>query len=454
MSFEVEELGAVKRKISITVPEEVVTKKVDDAYKMMNRQVRMPGFRPGKIPRHILEKQVPMQSLKEVFQDLMQDHYEEALKETGITPAGQPEIDPTGLKDIKKGDPLKFSVILDIKPEIALNEYKGLKIKRKEIRITDQQLEETLEKILARYGHFEHHDDDHEIQKDDHLVIDFQGFFEGAPLEGGAHDNYPVRVGEKKMIEGFEDQLIGHKVGEEFEIRTALPANWNNKVRRVSMPIPGAEQDKQEDLAIFMVKIKEVKKQALPELSEEIAEKEGFVSVEQFRLAVKTDLQGYYEQQHELKIKEDIFNKLVDEYKQEPSETLVKREMKFMIEGMKYQIEQSGTKLEDSGFEPEKAEKEWRPKAVFNTKGYMVLEAIAGKENIHVTQADFDEEFEKLAEQTKQELDVVKSRVMANPDTMEQTKTKLLGQKTMDFLFSHCEFEYVKEEDKEAADKA
>ena len=118
-----------------------------------------------------------------------------------------------------------------------------------------------------------------------------------------------------------------------------------------------------------------------------------------------------------------------------------------MIEGMKYQIEHSGMKLEDSGFEPEKAEKEWRGKAIFNTKGYLVLEAIAAKENIHVTQTDLDEEYKKLAEQTKQKVEDIKRRLMANAESLSQTSIKILGQKTMNFIYSHCEFEYVKELD-------
>jgi trigger factor len=451
MEFAVEELDNLKRKLNITVPEDEVCSRVNNAYKILNRQITMPGFRKGKIPQKILEKQVPIQSLTEMFQEMMQEYYDKALKESGIIPAGAPEIENTELENIKKDAPFKFSVVLDIKPSLEVKDYKGLKYKMQEARVSEEELEKAVNDILVRYGNLEHYEDEeHKVQIGDFLLIDFEGFLEGEPLEEGAATDYKVRVGDKRMIEGFESQLIDHKVGEEFEIKVALPANWNNKIRRISMPVPGGEGETHDDRATFQVKIKEVRNQVLPELNDEIAEKEGFSNVDLFRRGVKTDLQGYKEQQEEIRIKEDIFNKLVKENEVDPPETMIKRELRFMIEGMKYQIEQSGMKLEDSGFEQEKAEDEWRDKAIFNTKGYLVLEAIASRENIHVAQTDLDEEYKKLAEQTKQKVEDIKRRMMANAESLSQTSSKILGQKTMDYIYSNCEFEYVQElEEKE-----
>ncbi len=447
MDLIVEELERNRKKLKITIPKEVVSRKVDGAYKELNRQIRMPGFRPGKIPQAILEKQVPVQSFTKMFQELMQEYYDEALRETGITPAGQPEIDNSEIQDVRKDAPFSFSVVLDIKPEIGidLKQYKGLKLKRLETGVSEAEVENTLQHILTHYGHFEHYEDGHEAQLNDHLVLDFDGYLDDEPLEGGSARKIEVRIGEKKLIEGFEDQLVGHKEGEEFEVKVFLPPNWNQKVRRVSLPIPGADPEKHQDLARFQVKIREIKKLVKPELSDEIAQKEGFDSVEALRRGIKTNLQAQKEQKEELRIKEEIFNKLVQEHEVHPPDSLVKRELKYMIEGMKYQIEQSGMKLEDSGFDEKKAEQEWRERAEFNTKGYLVLEAIASRENLHVTQQDLDAEYRQLAKQTQKDLDQVKASMMNNPESMGQTTSKLLGQKTMNFLFSHCEFEFVKE---------
>ena len=143
MEFDVEELEGLKRKINITIPEEVVTKRVKDAYKVMNKKANIPGFRPGKIPQKILEKQVPMQSMSEMFQELMQEYYDEALQRSGLKPTGQPEIDHAGMQDIKKNEPLKFSVTLDVKPELKVKDYRGLKYKKKEAVVKDEEIEET-----------------------------------------------------------------------------------------------------------------------------------------------------------------------------------------------------------------------------------------------------------------------------------------------------------------------
>ena len=136
---------------------------------------------------------------------------------------------------------------------------------------------------------------------------------------------------------------------------------------------------------------------------------------------------------------------LVKDAETAPPESLIERELKFMIEGMKYQIAQSGTKVEDSGFEPEKAMKEWRERAIFNTTGYMMLEFVANAENIHVTQQDMEGEYELLAKQTKQKVEEIQKRLMSNPDSLNQTTTKILGQKAMNFIYSNCEFEFYKE---------
>ena len=447
MELQVEEQEGLKRKLFITVPAEVVSTRVDQAYKDLNRQIKMPGFRPGKIPQAILEKQAPIQSFTQMFQEMMQEYYEKALHESGLTPAGQPELENTQLEDIKKDSPFKFSVTLDIKPEFSvdIDKYKGTTVKRVEAQVTELEVQNAILDLLVQYGQMDHHEDGHAIEKHDFVTMDFQGFFEGEELEGGQSKGYQVRVGEKKMIAGFEDQLLGHKVGEDFEVKVALPANWNNKVRRISMPVPGAEEEARTDLATFNVQIKEAKKQTLPELDDDIASREGFTSVDQLRQAVKGRLQMMKEQKEELRIKEDLFNRLVDENKIDPPESLIQRELRFMIEGMKYQIQQSGMKVEDSGFEEERALKEWHERALFNTRGYMILESIANQENIHVTNEDLDEEYSKLAEQTGKKVEEVKAGLMNNPESIGQTTSKLLGQKAMNHLFSHCEFEYVQE---------
>ncbi|MBT5551534.1 MAG: trigger factor [Nitrospina sp.] len=446
MEFDVEELEGLKRKINIVIPEEVVTKRVNDAYKVLNRQAKIPGFRSGKIPQKVLEKQVPMQSLGEMFQELMQEYYDEALQKSGLKATGQPEIDHAGMQGVKKDEPLKFSVILDIKPELKVKDYKGLKYKKKEAVVKEEEIEETLVKVLSRQGSMEEMPADYAVQDGDIVTLDFDGTMNGEELENGSAKDFELRVGEKKMIPGFEDQLIGHTQSEEFEIKAILPADWNQKMRRISFPIPGATEEEQEDdRAVFKVKIKQTRKLHLPELTDEIAQREGVDTVADLRRAIKIDLQNHKDQEEELRIKEDVFNLLVKDAETPPPESLIERELKFMIEGMKYQIAQSGMKVEDSGFEPEKAITEWREKAIFNTTGYMMLEFVANSENIHVTQQDMEGEYELLAKQTKQTVEDIQKRIMSNPDSLSQTTTKILGQKAMNFIYSNCEFEFYKE---------
>ncbi len=447
MEFKVEELEGVRRKLDIEVPGNVVAQRVTRAYKEINKQVKMPGFRPGKIPQHVLEKQVPLESMSQLWQGLMQEYYDKALMETGMIPAGPPEIDHSAINEVKKDKPFSFSVMIDIKPEVKFKNYKGLKFKKTLFEVTDAEVEASVQSHLKPFGTFVIYREGHEVQLDDHLVMDFEGYLDGEPLENGKANDYPVRVGEKKMIAGFEDQLIGHKAGEDLEIKVTLPLDWNKKLRRVSMPIPGSAAEEADDLATFYVHIKEIKKLNLPELTDEFVQQQGEESVEAFRRKVKSGIQGMKENAEEVRIKQDIFNYLVKEHEVDSPESLIKQELKFMIDGMKFQIQQSGMKLEDSGFDPEQAEKEWRERAVFNTKGYVILEGIAKAENIHVAQSDMEEEYKRLAEETKKPVEEVKQSLFSNQDYMTQTSNRILGQKALNLIFSHCEFEFLSEAD-------
>ncbi len=450
MQVEVEKLEGLKRKLNITIPGETVSQRVDGAYKKLNTQITMAGFRPGKIPRKVLEQQVPLQSLTEMFQELLQEHYEKALQETGLVPISAPEMDHSQLADVQKDAPLAFSVSLEVRSDLDLIDYKGWKLKKKEIKVNDDQLAEAIQILRDRHGYLDHHEDGHKAQNGDIVTLDFEGMLDGEPLESGSAKDYKVRLGEKKMIAGFEEQILGHEVDEEFEVKTVLPQTWNNKVRRVSIPIPGAEDAEPDDLAIFKVKIKELKHVVPAEMDEKLAKNEGCGDIDELKRKIKTEMQVYGEQNEEIKIKETIFNKLVKEHSVQPPESMVDLELKFMIEGMKFQIQQSGMSLEDSGFDPENAKKEWLERATFNAKGYLILGAIADKENIYVTKEDLDLEYRELAEQTKQKVEDVRKRMMGNQEVMEQTSVKIRGRKALNLIYSNCEFEFYEGDGNEA----
>jgi len=450
MDYQLEELEGLRRKLKIKVPQNVVSQKIEHAYRELNKQVRMPGFRPGKIPRRILEKQVPIQAMTQMWQDLMQEYYNQALVDSGIIPAGPPEIDHSDIEEIDREKPFTFSVTLDIKPQLQFKNYKGLKFKKTEFKVTEDEVDAIIRKNLEPFGTFEFLPDDHAVQWDDFVVMDFEGTLDGEALEGGTATDYEVRVGEKKMIAGFEDQLIGHKKSEPFEVKVQLPANWNNRMRRVSMPIPGKEGEDIGDVATFKVNIKQIKKRNLPELTDEFVQAQGEESVADFRRKVKTDIQAQKEHLEEMRIKQDIFDYLVKEHDVAPPNSLVEQELGFMTDGMKFQIQQSGMSLEDSGFDEEKAKKEWRERAEYNSKGYMILDGIAKQEKLNVKQSDLEAEYERLAQQTGKTVEEVRKTLMANQDHLNQTTSRILGQKALNFIYSQCEFEYVSEEEAKA----
>ncbi|MGP0564676.1 MULTISPECIES: trigger factor [unclassified Nitrospina] len=455
MDYQLEELEGLRRKIKIKVPQNIVSQKIDGAYRELNKQISMPGFRPGKIPQKILEKQVPLQAMTQMWQDLMQEYYNKALTESGIIPAGPPEIDHSDIEAIDRDKPFTFSVTLDVKPQLQFKNYKGLKFPRTEFKVTDAEVDTEIRKQLEPFGTMEIMPDDYEVGYGDFLVMDFEGTHNGEVLEGGTANGYEVRVGQKKMIAGFEDQLIGHKKDDPFDVKVQLPADWNKKMRRISMPIPGKDGEELPDTATFRVHIKQVKKLNLPELTDEFVQAQGEESVESFRRKIKTGLQAQKEHLEEMHIKQDIFDYLVKEHDVEAPTSLVDQEVGFMIDGMKFQIQQSGMSLEDSGFDEERAKEEWRERAVYNTKGYVILDAIAKQEKLNVKQSDLEAEYQRLAEQTGKSMEEVRKTLMSNQEHLNQTTSRLLGQKALNFIYSQCEFEYLSEEEarKRAAER-
>ncbi|CAI2718483.1 trigger factor [Nitrospina watsonii] len=447
MDYQLEELEGLRRKLKIKVPQNIVLQKIEFAYRELNKQISMPGFRPGKIPRSILEKQVPLQAMTQMWQDLMQEYYNQALTESGIVPAGPPEIDHSDIEEIDREKPFTFSVTLDIKPQLQFKNYKGLKFPKTEFKVTDEEVDFAIRQHLEPFGSMEILPPDHAVGVGDFVIMDFEGSMHGEVLEGSKASGYEVRVGQKKMIAGFEDQLVGHKQGEPFEVKVQLPMDWNKKMRRVSMPIPGKDGEELPDTATFQVQIKQVKKLNLPELTDEFVQAQGEESVASFRRKVKTDLQAQKEHLEEMHIKQDIFDYLVKQHDVDPPGSLVDQEIRFMIDGMKFQIQQSGMSLENSGFEEEKAKEEWRERAVYNSKGYMILDGIARQEKLNVTQSDLEGEYERLSQQTGKPVEDVRKTLMANQEHLNQTTSRILGQKALNLIYSQCEFEFLSEEE-------
>jgi len=219
----VEEISSVKKSLKIEVPEEVVTKELESAYTDLNQRVRIPGFRPGKAPRSLLEQRFRSSVEEDVIRKLVPDYYQKALKETGLRPVDLPTIEKI---EMKKNAPLSFTAMVEITPPISLAAVTGLKVERPKMEVTALEVEKALESLREQQAQLTACPEGHRIAEKDFVLLDFEGTMDGRPLESGSRQNQPVQIGSHTMIPGFEEQLINHLRGDRVKVQTSFPKDY------------------------------------------------------------------------------------------------------------------------------------------------------------------------------------------------------------------------------------
>ena len=255
MSAKWEKQEGNKGQLTFEVPAEEFNLALDKAFKKVSKDVQIPGFRKGKIPRGMFEKRFGVESLYQDAVDIvLPEAYSKAIDETDIFPIAQPEVD---IEQIEKGKDLVFTAIVEVKPEVTLGDYKGLEVEEESVEVTDEDVENEINTIRERHAELVVKEDG-KVEDGDTAVIDFEGFLDGEAFEGGKGENHSLEIGSGSFIPGFEEKLIGKEAGEETEIEITFPEEYH------------AENLAGKD-AVFKVKIHEIKSKELPELDDEFA---------------------------------------------------------------------------------------------------------------------------------------------------------------------------------------
>lgn len=439
MKVDVKELGPLKRLIKVEIPEDVVSKKFLEVFFDINKKIQIPGFRQGKVPMNILEKRFAIEARDDVIRSLIPDYYERAVKDLGVMPVADPMIEDIV---VNRNAPLSFTATVEVKPQFELGTYTGMKLVKKKITVTEEDVDKVLKAMQEFYGELVVWEDDHATVTGDYLIIDFEGFLEGKPVENGKAEGLLVRIGDKMLLPDFEEQLKGRKKGDEFEIKVEIPEGG-----RLKVPIPGQPLESVAKIATFKVKIKEIKRKDLPNIDEEFAKDAGAESLSELRERIKKDLLERREREAEASDKNLLIKKLTEVHTFDVPPSLVQMEIEGMIEGTRQHILQSGKSPEEVGFNPDVARKEFEGQARNNTKSALILEAIADKEGINVQIEDIEDEIKRIAEGAKKPLEEVRRLMMLQEGVMEEIKARILGKKVMDFVYSKA----VLEEEVEAS---
>ena len=256
MSAKWEKKEGNKGVLTFEVPAEEFNNALDQAFKKVVKDIEVPGFRKGKMPRGLFEKRFGVESLYQDAVDIvLPEAYTKAIDEPDIFPIAQPSVD---IEQIEKGKDLIFTAEVEVKPEVTLGEYKGLEVEEKSVEITDEDVEEEIKKIQERHAELVVKDDEEAVEEGDTVVMDFEGFMDGEAFEGGKGENHSLEIGSGQFIPGFEEQLIGKKAGDDTEVKVTFPEDYHAE------DLAGKE-------ATFKVKIHEVKYKELPELDDEFA---------------------------------------------------------------------------------------------------------------------------------------------------------------------------------------
>ena len=386
MSVQVENLEKNMAKLTIEVSAEDLERAIQAAYMKEKGRISLPGFRKGKVPRKMVEK---MYGAGIFYEDaantLIQENYPQAVDESGVDIVSRPTID---VVQIETGKPFIFTAEVAVRPEVKLGAYKGIEVTKTEISVTDEEVDAAVEKERGNNARTVTVTD-RPVQSGDTAVIDFEGFVDGEPFEGGKGENHSLEIGSHSFIDTFEDQLIGKNSGDEVDVSVTFPEKYQAK------ELAGKP-------ALFKVKIHEIKAKELPELDDEFAQDVSeFDTLEEYKADVRKNLTEQKQNEVKRAQEDEALQKIIDASEMEIPDAMLDTQCENMLDEFAQRISQSGLSMEQymqfSGLTPEKLKDQVRPEALTRIKSSLVLEQIAKDENIEVTDEEIDAEIAKMA---------------------------------------------------------
>ena len=430
MKMDVTELGPMKRALKIEVPADEVTQRLAKAYVELNRQVNIPGFRPGKAPLAMLEKRYAKTVEEDVIRGLVPDFYDKAIRQAGIVPV-HVEIPPLDRAKIKKDEPFIFTATVEIRPKIELRDYKApspISLKPDNRTVTDEQLDRGLEVLREQQARLEAVPAGHIIVDGDYIVLDVQGTLEGASLEGTKKEGQLHKVGSHASVLGLEidSHVVGKKEGDVLEVPQPYPA---------SHPDPRVAGK----TVVFTLTIKSVKEKKLPALDDEFAKDCGpFTSLQEIKDKLRNGMEQALKREIEDTYKDTIIKRLVETHHFDLPETLVERELEAIIR--QHVQQQKGDAQKSPGTEDlTHLRQEHRNEAARRVKLGLVLETIAEKEGLTVTQDDLNAEIMRLASELKMPAnDLVKMIKAGGQESIDELRNRTLADKALDFVYRNA----------------
>ena len=444
MSVKVENLEHNMAKLTIEVSAEELEKALNTAYNKQKRQISVPGFRKGKVPRAMIEKMYGAEIFYEdAANELMQQTYPSAVDESGVDIVSRPTVD---VVQIEKGKPFIYTAEVATRPEVTLGKYMGVTVTKIDTSVTEDEVEAELENqrnTNARTVTVT----DRPVKEGDTAVIDFEGFVDGVAFDGGKAENHSLEIGSHSFIDTFEDQLVGKNAGDEVEVNVTFPEQYQ------AADLAGKP-------AVFKVKINEIKVKELPELNDEFAQDvAGVDTLAEYKEELKKNLTEKKENEAKKTKEDEAIQKIIDKSKMDLPEAMIDTQCETMVNEFAQRIAQSGLSMDQylqfSGMTVDQLKEQVRPEAETRIKSSLVLEQIAKEENIEVSDEDINAEIEKMAKAYGMEADKLKEYM--GDSEKESMKRDLAITKAVDLIMENvkerAKAKTKKEKEAEAAEE-
>ncbi len=396
MSVKVEKLEHNMAKLTIEVPTEELEKAVEKVYQSQKKNISIPGFRKGKVPRTMVEK---MYGAEVFYQDaaneIIPDAYEAALKEVEEEIVSMPEVD---VVQMKKGEPFIFTAEVALKPEVKLGQYKGVEVDKIDVTVSDEEVEAEIEKEREKNARTVEVTD-RAVKDGDTVSLDFEGFVDGAAFEGGKGENYPLTIGSGAFIPGFEEQLVGTEIGADVEVNVTFPEDYQ------ADNLAGKA-------AVFKCKVNEIKEKQLPEVDDEFAsEVSAFDTLEAYKADLKQNLEDKKFKEAKSAKTDAVIDAIIASSEMDIPEAMIKTEQRQMLNDFAQRMQMQGLSMEQyfqfTGTTADMLMEQSKPQAEQRIKTSLVIDAIVAAENIEATEEEFAEEVKTMAEVYQMEEDKI-----------------------------------------------
>jgi len=428
MQVQVEDVSTVKKVLHIEISEDKVTQELEEAYKELKKAAKVKGFRPGTVPRSILEGLYKKKINADVSSKLIQESFESVVRENNLNFLGIPHIDPPELEEKK---PFKYDAVIELNPEVGEIGFKGIPLKKTVYKVTPEEIDTQLKMLQKKLADQKPLEEDRPVQGDDIVLIDYEGFKDGKPFaEMDKTENFSMKVGDTGILKEFNEQLIGMKSGGTKEITVSFPNDYPN--------------DKLANQTInFHVSLKEIRKEILPDIDDEFAKKFGKDGLNALKNEIENNLKEGYEKRTEQELNEQAFKFILEQKNFEVPDIMINYELENIVSDAERSFAFHNTSLEELGLTKEGLSEKYRDTAVKQVKRHLILGKIIEQEKLTISEEELEEGLNEMSKTSFQPAEEIKKYYEQNQEKFDSFKHMLLEKKAAKLIIDNSKIEEV-----------